>query len=35
VGGQPFEEAQLLRFDDEAQIEEITLFGRPMRLSPP
>jgi hypothetical protein len=30
VGTQPFEEAQLLRFDDEARIEEITLFGRPM-----
>jgi hypothetical protein len=30
VGSQPFEEAQLLRFDDEARIKEITLFGRPM-----
>jgi ketosteroid isomerase-like protein len=30
VGGQPFEEAQLLRLDDEARIREITLFGRPM-----
>ncbi|MFC8798085.1 nuclear transport factor 2 family protein [Promicromonospora sp. NPDC057138] len=30
VAGQPFEEAQLLRFDDEARIAEITLFGRPM-----
>jgi hypothetical protein len=30
VAGQPFEEAQLLRFDDEARITEITLFGRPM-----
>jgi hypothetical protein len=30
VGSQPFEEAQLLRLDDEARIKEITLFGRPM-----
>jgi hypothetical protein len=30
VGSQPFEEAQLLRLDDEARIREITLFGRPM-----
>ena len=30
VAGQPFEEAQLLRLDDEARISEITLFGRPM-----
>ncbi|WP_454860016.1 nuclear transport factor 2 family protein [Promicromonospora soli] len=30
VAGQPFEEAQLLGFDDEARIAEITLFGRPM-----
>ena len=30
VGTQPFEEAQLLRFDDKAHIREITLFGRPM-----
>jgi ketosteroid isomerase-like protein len=30
VAAQPFEEAQLLRFDDEARIAEITLFGRPM-----
>lgn len=30
VGSQPFEEAQLLRLDDEAHIKEITLFGRPM-----
>jgi len=30
VAGQPFEEAQLLRFDDEGRISEITLFGRPM-----
>jgi ketosteroid isomerase-like protein len=30
VGTQPFEEAQLLRLDDEARIREITLFGRPM-----
>ncbi|MCF4123356.1 nuclear transport factor 2 family protein [Antribacter sp. KLBMP9083] len=30
VATQPFEEAQLLRFDDDARIGEITLFGRPM-----
>jgi SnoaL-like domain len=30
VGAQPFEEAQLLRLDENAQISEITLFGRPM-----
>jgi hypothetical protein len=30
VGTQPFEEAQLLRLDDTAQIREITLFGRPL-----
>lgn len=30
VGSQPFEEAQLLRLDDNARIKEITLFGRPM-----
>lgn len=30
VGSQPFEEAQLMRLDDEAHIKEITLFGRPM-----
>lgn len=30
VGSQRFEEAQLLRLDDNAQIREITLFGRPM-----
>jgi hypothetical protein len=30
VGSQPFEEAQLLRFDDTAHLTEITLFGRPM-----
>lgn len=30
VGTQPFEEAQLLRLDDKAQIREITLFGRPL-----
>lgn len=30
VGSQPFEEAQLLRLDDEARIKEVTLFGRPM-----
>src|SRR4051794_8767082 len=30
VGNQPFEEAQLLRLDDTAQIGELTLFGRPM-----
>ncbi|CAM5709957.1 nuclear transport factor 2 family protein [Streptomyces canus] len=30
VGSQSFEEVQLLRLDDEAQIKEITLFGRPM-----
>lgn len=30
VGSQPFEEAQLLRLDDKAQIREITLFGRPL-----
>ncbi len=30
VGSQPFEEAQLLRLDDQARIKEITLFGRPM-----
>jgi hypothetical protein len=30
VGSQPFEEVQLLRLDDKAQIKEITLFGRPM-----
>jgi ketosteroid isomerase-like protein len=30
VGGQPFEEAQLLRLDDTGHISEITLFGRPM-----
>ncbi|WP_086559141.1 nuclear transport factor 2 family protein [Streptomyces africanus] len=30
VGSQSFEEVQLLRFDDEAKIKEITLFGRPM-----
>jgi hypothetical protein len=30
VGTQSFEEAQLLRLDDEARIREITLFGRPM-----
>jgi hypothetical protein len=30
VASQPFEEAQLLRLDDSAQIKEITLFGRPM-----
>jgi hypothetical protein len=30
VGSQPFEEVQMLRFDDEARITEITLFGRPM-----
>jgi hypothetical protein len=30
VGGQPFEEVQLLRFDNDAQISEISLYGRPM-----
>jgi hypothetical protein len=30
VASQPFEEAQLLRLDDQARIREITLFGRPM-----
>jgi hypothetical protein len=30
VGSEPFEEAQLLRFDDDSQIKEITLFGRPL-----
>jgi hypothetical protein len=30
VGSQPFEEAQLLRLDHQAQIKEITLFGRPL-----
>jgi hypothetical protein len=30
VGSQPFEEAQLLRLDEQARINEITLFGRPM-----
>lgn len=30
VAAEPFEEAQLLRFDDEARITELTLFGRPM-----
>ena len=30
VGSEPFEEAQLLRLDDEGRIGEITLFGRPM-----
>jgi hypothetical protein len=30
VGSEPFEEAQLLRLDDEARIKEITLFGRPL-----
>ncbi|MDW4911305.1 nuclear transport factor 2 family protein [Streptomyces sp. ADMS] len=31
VGSQPFEDAQLLRLDDEARIKEITLFGRPVQ----
>lgn len=30
VGSQPFEEAQLLRLDEQARIKGITLFGRPM-----
>lgn len=30
VASQPFEEAQVLRLDDQARIREITLFGRPM-----
>lgn len=30
VAAEPFEEAQLLRLDDEARIKEITLFGRPL-----
>ena len=30
VRSQPFEEAQLMRLDDEAHIKEITLFWRPM-----
>jgi hypothetical protein len=30
VGGQPFEEAQLLRFDADGLITELTLFGRPL-----
>lgn len=30
VASQPFEEAQLMRLDDTAQIREITLFGRPL-----
>ncbi|MEU4196872.1 hypothetical protein AB0E69_33570 [Kribbella sp. NPDC026611] len=30
LGSQPFEDAQLLRLDDEARIKEITLFARPM-----
>ncbi|WP_332645009.1 nuclear transport factor 2 family protein [Aeromicrobium sp.] len=30
VRNQPFEEVQLLRFDDEARISEISLYGRPM-----
>jgi hypothetical protein len=30
VASEPFEEAQLLRLDENAQIREITLFGRPM-----
>ncbi len=29
-GGQEFEEAQLLRLDDEGRIVEVTLFGRPL-----
>ena len=30
VGTQPFEEVQLLRFDDAGRIREISLYGRPM-----
>lgn len=30
VGNQPFEEAQLLRFDADGLITELTLFGRPL-----
>lgn len=30
VGNEPFEEAQLLRLDNQARISEITLFGRPL-----
>ena len=30
MAAEPFEEAQLLRLDDEARISEIALFGRPM-----